>query len=70
MSKGKKEVSFPSHDHHYDVVVKNIQGKSTWICNNEKTILEEQNILLIEKYKMHQVISIENSKMSLTCNLN
>jgi quercetin dioxygenase-like cupin family protein len=69
-SKGKKKDSFlPYHNHPYDVIVKNVQGKSTWICNNEKIILEEQNILLIEKYKMHQVINIEKPKISLTCNL-
>jgi len=68
MSKGKKEVSFPLHNHDYDVIVKNIKGSSTWIKGNEKVILKNQNILYLPKYTNHQVIEIQKPKLSITCN--
>lgn len=66
---GNKSVSFPSHDHDYDVLVKNISGKSYWELGKENIYLNNQNILFIPKYTKHSVRSIEGEKISLTCNL-
>ena len=36
MSKGLKTVSFAPHSHNYDVLVKNVCGKSEWILEKKK----------------------------------
>lgn len=66
---GKKSVSFPSHKHEYDVLVKNISGKSYWNVGDKKIYLENQNILFIPKNTNHAVKNIEGEKISLTCNI-
>jgi len=69
MSKGKSVISFPEHNHDYDVLVKNVRGSSAWIVNNQKIVLDNQNILCLPKYTNHQVVEIYEPKLSLTCNL-
>lgn len=69
ISKGKKVISFPHHNHHYDVFVKNVSGESLWINGNRKEYLKSQNYIKIPKFQYHQVIEINKPKISLTCNL-
>jgi hypothetical protein len=70
ISKGKKAVSFPYHDHDYPVIVKNVQGKSLWTIDDNDYILEKQNVFYIEKNKWHCVKEIYETKISITFNLN
>lgn len=66
---GLKSVSFPSHTHDYDVLVKNVSGKSFWIVDDQHIILENQKTLFVPKFSRHAVTSIVGDKISLTCNL-
>ncbi len=66
---GKKSVSFPKHQHEYPVIVKNIYGKSKWIINEKEVILKDQECVWFDKFIDHQVVEIDNSKLSLTINL-
>jgi hypothetical protein len=69
MSKGKKIVSIPLHNHEYDVIVKNVKGSSSWMVNGERIILKNQNTLCLPKFTNHEVVEIHIPKISLTCNL-
>ena len=66
---GKKSVSFGKHWHEYDVIVKNIYGESKWIVGEKELILKNQNCIYFDRYVEHQVIQINNAKLSLTCNI-
>lgn len=66
---GKKSVSFPPHNHPYDVIVKNVSGTSKWIIDNKEIILEDNNVLFIPRGADHCVTQIRGFKCSLTCNL-
>ena len=66
---GKKSVSFEKHNHPYSVIVKNIYGKSKWIIDNKERILENQDLLWFNELIDHQVVEINTSKLSLTCNI-
>ena len=66
---GKKTISFPPHSHSYMVLVKNIYGSSTWLINNKKVKLNKQKVLFLERNTTHQVIRIDNKKLSMTCNI-
>ncbi len=66
---GSKSVSFPPHTHEYDVLVKNISGKSVWILDDQNPVLQNQDILFVPKFSRHAVTSIVGDKISLTCNL-
>ena len=66
---GKKSISFPKHNHEYPVMVKNIYGKSKWIIDEKEVLLDEQNVVFFDKFVNHEVIEIEDKKLSLTCNL-
>jgi hypothetical protein len=66
---GKKSVSFEKHHHDYQVIVKNIFGRSKWIIAGEESILENQNVFYLDKFVDHQVIEIYEPKLSMTCNL-
>lgn len=67
--KGTKSVSFKKHTHEYPVLIKNVFGKSEWIIQNKHITLEKQNVLLLDVFTEHEVIKINNAKLSLTCNL-
>ena len=69
MGKGKEVVSFPEHTHDYDVIVKNVFGKSEWVCNSQPMILEAQNVLYLPRETKHYVKKIYGSKCSLTCSI-
>jgi len=66
---GKKSVSFPKHNHEYLVIVKNIFGKSKWIINQKEKTLENQDCIWFDKFVDHQVVEINNPKLSMTCNI-
>jgi len=68
-SKGQKKVSFDSHSHEYDVIVKNIAGKSKWIINNQEAYLQDQDVFYITKNIDHCVTEITSTKISITFNL-
>ena len=61
-------VSFPHHDHEYDVVVKPIYGKYTWKINDE-LIENEHKIIYIPSGTYHSVVDVPGPKLSLTLNL-
>lgn len=69
LGNGKKSVSFNKHYHDYFVLVKNIYGNSTWIINEEKKVLKDQNCFWFDKQTDHQVVEINDAKLSLTCNI-
>lgn len=66
---GESSISFYPHNHDYDVIVKNVCGKSKWIIGNEEKDLKDNEILVIPMFTDHSVISIENFKLTLTCNI-
>ena len=66
---GKKSVSFPKHQHEYPVIVKNIYGKSKWIINEKEVILNNQDVIGFDKFIDHQVVEINDAKLSMTCNI-
>ncbi len=66
---GKKSVSFPKHNHDYSVIVKNIYGESKWIIDEKEVILKNQECIWFDKFVDHQVIEINDAKLSLTCNI-
>ena len=61
-------VSFPHHNHEYDVVVKPIYGKYTWKINDE-LIENEHKIIYIPSGTYHSVVDVPGPKLSLTLNL-
>ena len=69
MSKGLKTVSFPPHSHNYDVLVKNVCGKSEWILGEKNIIFGGNDIINIPKNVIHGVTKIYSPKLSITCNL-
>ena len=69
LSKGTKCVSFPSHNHDYAVIIKNVFGKSEWEIDRKCYLLENQNVFFIDKFKSHCVEKIHDRKCSLTFNL-
>jgi mannose-6-phosphate isomerase-like protein (cupin superfamily) len=66
---GKKSLSFDKHSHEYNVLVKNIFGESEWIIDDNKHVLNNQNVLVIPKNVNHQVTKINSPKLSMTCNM-
>lgn len=69
ISKGKKIVSYPYHDHEYSVIIKNIYGNSKWLIDDKDRYLENQNIFYVPKGTYHAVKEIEDIKLSITFNL-
>tara|TARA_R100001510_G_C7628196_1_gene187610 strand:- start:596 stop:1141 length:546 start_codon:yes stop_codon:yes gene_type:complete len=69
LGKGKKSVSFDKHSHEYSVLVKNIYGKSKWIIEEQEINLQNQDCVWFDKDVEHQVLSIDNKKLSMTCNI-
>jgi hypothetical protein len=68
-SKGIKSISFPTHSHSYDVLVKNVCGKSLWKIENKEEILESMDVFFLERKTKHEVIKIYEPKISITYNL-
>ena len=66
---GKKSVSFDKHHHEYSVIVKNIYGNSKWIINEKEIIFKDQDVISIDKGTNHQVVKINDAKLSMTCNI-
>jgi hypothetical protein len=69
LSKGKKIVSYPYHDHDYSVIIKGIFGRSKWLINDEEKILENQEVFFVDKFVKHCVKEIYDTKFSITFNL-
>jgi hypothetical protein len=67
--KGTESISFKTHAHDYPVLVKNVFGQSHWIIQNQNLILEQQNVLFFDAFIEHEVVKINSTKLSLTCNL-
>lgn len=67
--KGDTGVSFPHHNHDYDVFVKNITGSSKWILEDQEIILSDQQALFFSAGTMHSVTKIYKPKISITWNL-
>ena len=69
-SKGSSDhvVSFPHHNHDYDVVVKPIYGKYTWKIGDE-FIENEDGIIYLPTGTYHSVVDVPGPKLSLTLNL-
>jgi len=69
-SKGTTDhrVSFPSHSHEYNVIVKPLYGKCKWIIDGEHLINPEEAFIIPAK-SMHSVYECTEKKLSLTINL-
>tara|TARA_R100000734_G_C3309920_1_gene100653 strand:+ start:489 stop:1025 length:537 start_codon:yes stop_codon:yes gene_type:complete len=61
--------SFGGHKHEYDVIVKQIYGKTTWLIGKQIIVLQPQKTLVIPKGFVHQVVDKAENKLSLTMNL-
>ena len=66
---GKKSVSFKKHSHEYPVIVKNVYGDSTWIIDEKEVILRNQDVVYFDEGINHEVIKINQPKLSITCNM-
>jgi len=66
---GKKSVSFDKHNHEYAVIVKNIYGNGKWIIGGKEIILADQDCIWFDKHIDHQVVEINDKKLSMTCNI-
>ena len=66
---GNKSVSFDKHQHEYPVIVKNIYGNSKWIIDEKEVILKDQDVIWFDKNIDHQVVEINDAKLSMTCNI-
>lgn len=67
--KGTKTVSFESHDHNYNVIVKNVSGKSIWKIDENEYFLDDQASIYFKANTMHCVTQIIEPKLSITFNL-
>jgi len=68
-SKPGKKPSFNSHAHHYAVIVKQIYGTAEWKIDNEVFILNSKETCIITPNTIHQVLSKNENKLSLTINI-
>ena len=66
---GKKSVSFEKHNHDYPVIVKNIYGEGKWIIGDKEKIVADQDCIWFDRYVDHQVVEINDKKLSMTCNI-
>lgn len=69
VGKGTSAVSFKDHTHPYSVLVKNVQGKSVWVLNNEEFIMNDQHALFFGPNVTHRVDRIIEPKLSITFNI-
>ena len=62
--------SFPSHDHQYDVMVKQIYGTCFWkIGGDNDVVLAPGDVLYIPKGTTHYVNKVNGPRLSLTINM-
>ena len=61
--------SWNRHAHDYDVLVKQIYGESSWIVQEKKIILKPQEVLMVPKNTLHQVVKTIGKRLSLTINV-
>ena len=66
---GKASISFPPHSHEYDVLVKSVEGVSTWVVSNEQFEVASQQVIWIPAWSDHAVVDIDVPKLSLTYSL-
>jgi hypothetical protein len=64
-----RKASFNKHSHSYDVIVKQIYGKSKWILDNQEIYLYPNQVLYVPKGTEHAVIEKTEKKLSLTLNI-
>ena len=68
-SKPNQITSFDSHNHNYDVIVKQIYGESDWVIGDNKFLLKPQKVAIVPKTTNHMVTSKKTKKLSLTINI-
>jgi mannose-6-phosphate isomerase-like protein (cupin superfamily) len=68
-SRPGQKPSFEDHKHPYDVIVKQLYGKSKWKIDNITVDLYPQNTIIIPRNTLHSVIEKNEKKLSLTLNL-
>ena len=69
MSKEDKG-GFKSHDHQYDVYVKQIYGTSHWVLGEtENVTVNPGDVIYIPKYTKHYVNNTDGPRLSLTINM-
>ena len=68
-SKPNQIASFDSHNHNYDVIVKQIYGESDWVVGDNKFSLKPQKVAIVPKTTNHMVTSKKTKKLSLTINI-
>ena len=68
-SKPGRRASFDKHNHEYDVIVKQIYGKSHWIIDDKEFVLKSKDTCVIPKDVYHKVINKNENKLSLTINI-
>jgi len=69
MSKEDKG-GFKSHDHQYDVYVKQIYGTSHWVLGETKNVtVNPGDVIYIPKYTKHYVDNTDGPRLSLTINM-
>ena len=68
-SKPGKKTSFDYHNHGYDVIVKQIYGTSEWKIDGKTFIMNAKDTCIIPKNTLHQVLSKNENKLSLTINI-
>ena len=61
-------ISFPHHNHEYNVIVKPIYGESRWILG-EKMFIPKQSFI-VPALTRHSVCESKEKKLSLTINFN
>tara|TARA_R100001460_G_scaffold47704_3_gene85520 strand:+ start:484 stop:1032 length:549 start_codon:yes stop_codon:yes gene_type:complete len=61
--------SFPYHKHSYDVIVKQIYGTAEWKVDDKYFTLKPNDTCIIPKNVLHQVLTKNNKKLSLTINI-
>ncbi len=68
-SRPGKKASVDAHKHPYNVIVKQIYGKSKWQIAENQFVLEPNQTCLIPKNTDHAVIEKIENKLSLTLNI-
>ena len=68
-SKPGRKASFDSHQHDYDVIVKQIYGNSHWKIGDKNFILRPDEVCFIPAKTNHMVYNKDENKLSLTINI-
>ena len=64
-----KKPSFNHHNHPYNVIVKQLYGKTTWKIGEEIIEVKKDDTLIIPKLTNHSVILNNSKRLSLTINI-